>query len=246
MTGVQTCALPISLSLFDQFSLWASPAVTLTIPAAAVFVVNPLGDKPLGTTAAMTAIVTGTVVGSLLLGAVALIGQRSERPTMMMIGSILGTRTSWLPTVLNIVQCVGWAAIEVLVMTEVATALTSPGLRPWWAVVSGGLAISGIFDLEPVRLNYLSEKLKLTQHDVARLSPLSNIPARSAPLILACGASELPELQRQSRAYADARAQAQAPGRLVCLPLMNHFTILESLASADGALTQLIRELAPN
>ena len=111
-------------------------------------------------------------------------------------------------------------------------------------VVSGGLAISGIFDLEPVRLNYLNEKLKLTQHDVARLSPLSNIPARSAPLILACGASELPELQRQSRAYADARAQAQAPGRLVCLPLMNHFTILESLASADGALTHLIRELA--
>jgi acetyl esterase/lipase len=112
------------------------------------------------------------------------------------------------------------------------------------AVVSGGLAISGIFDLEPVRRNYLNEKLKLSHHDVARLSPIANIPERSAPLMLAYGASELPELQRQSCAYADARAQAHAPGRLVCLPLLNHFTILESLACAGGALTQLIRELA--
>ncbi len=110
--------------------------------------------------------------------------------------------------------------------------------------VSGGLAISGIFDLEPVRLNYLNEKLKLTQSDVRRLSPLSNIPGRSAPLMLACGASELPELQRQSGAYATARAQAALPGRLVCLPLLNHFTILESLACTDGALAQLATELA--
>ncbi len=137
------------LTFSDQFSLWGSLAVTLTIPAAAVFVVNPLGDKPLGTAAAITSIVLGTVVGSLLLGGVALIGQRSGRPTMNMFGGILGARTSWLPTVLNIAQCLGWAAIEVLVMTEAATSLTSHALRPMWAILSGGIAL--IMALRPVR-----------------------------------------------------------------------------------------------
>ena len=137
------------LSFSDQFSLWGSLAVTLTIPAAAVFVVNPLGDKPLGTAAAITAIVVGTVFGSILLGGVALIGQRSGRPTMSMLGGIVGMRTSWLPTVLNIAQCIGWAGVEVLVMTEGATSLTSHAWRPFWAVVSGGFAL--LMALRPVR-----------------------------------------------------------------------------------------------
>lgn len=137
------------LTFLDQFSLWGSLAVTLTIPAAAVFVANPLGDKPLGTAAALTAIVLGCVVGSALLGAMALIGQRSGRPTMAMLGGILGQRTSWIPTTLNIAQCIGWAAIEVLVMTEAATALTSVSLRPLWALLSGGLAL--VMALRPVR-----------------------------------------------------------------------------------------------
>lgn len=129
------------LGVADQFGLWASLAVTLTIPAAAVFVVDPLGTGPLGFAAVITAILLGTVVGSALLGAVALVGFRAQRPTMSMLRGVLGDRAVWLPTSLNIAQCVGWAAIEVLVMTEVATALTSDALRPLWAVVSGGLAL---------------------------------------------------------------------------------------------------------
>lgn len=112
------------------------------------------------------------------------------------------------------------------------------------AAVSGGLAISGIFDLEPIRLNYLNAKLGLDAEAVQRLSPLLHLPARSAPLLLACGAEELPELQRQSQDYATARARAGLAGRLLQLPQHNHFTILETLAQADGALTRLVCELA--
>lgn len=130
-----------TLGFADQFGLWASLAVTLTIPAAAVFVVNPLGDGALGFAAVITVVLLGTVFGSLLLGAVALVGFRAGRPTMAMLRGVLGDRAAWIPTVLNIAQCIGWAAIEVLVMTEVATALTSPGLRPLWAVASGALAL---------------------------------------------------------------------------------------------------------
>jgi len=109
--------------------------------------------------------------------------------------------------------------------------------------VKGGLAISGIFDLEPIRLNHLNAKLGLDADAVQRLSPLLNLPAQSAPLMLACGSSELPELQRQSAIYAASRAQAGLAGRLARLPHHDHFTILEELAQSDGSLTALVREL---
>lgn len=109
--------------------------------------------------------------------------------------------------------------------------------------VKGGLAISGIFDLEPIQLNYLNARLGLDAAAVQRLSPLLHLPATSPPLILACGTDELPELQGQSATYAAARAQAHLPGRLLRLPSHNHFTILEELARADGALTRALCEL---
>ena len=109
--------------------------------------------------------------------------------------------------------------------------------------VSAGLAISGIYDLEPIRLSYLNEKLRLAQADVAPLSPLRNIPGASPPLVVTYGTGELPELQRQSREYADARANAGLPGKLAPLAGHNHFSILEELASPEGAMTRILLEL---
>jgi arylformamidase len=62
-----------------------------------------------------------------------------------------------------------------------------------------GLAISGIFDLEPCRLNYLNAALRLTLDDQIALSPIRRLPAASPPLAVAFATAELPELQRQSR-----------------------------------------------
>lgn len=111
------------------------------------------------------------------------------------------------------------------------------------AAVKGGLAISGIFELEPIRLNYLNARLQLDAEAVQQLSAARHLPPQAPPLWLAYGADELPELQRQSESYAAARAQAGLPGRLLRLPQHNHFTILDALAQPDGALTQQVREL---
>jgi acetyl esterase/lipase len=111
------------------------------------------------------------------------------------------------------------------------------------AAVSGGLAISGVFDLEPIRLSFLNEKLGLSEEDVQHLSPAARLPDSSPPLMIAYGSGELPELKRQSREYAAARAAAGLPGKVVALAEHNHFTILEELANADGALTALLLEL---
>jgi arylformamidase len=110
--------------------------------------------------------------------------------------------------------------------------------------VRGGLAISGIFDLEPIRLSYLNQKLSLDRADIEPLSPLANLPASSPPLLIAYGTGELSELQRQSREYAAARMAAGLPGRLAALEGHNHFSILEELANPEGALTALVRQLA--
>jgi acetyl esterase/lipase len=109
--------------------------------------------------------------------------------------------------------------------------------------VKGGLAISGIFDLEPIRLCFLNDKLGLDTSEARRLSPLHHLPQYSMPLIITCGGGELPELQRQSETFSAARKKAGLPGRLARLPGYNHFTILEELANADGTLTTLVREL---
>ena len=74
-----------------------------------------------------------------------------------------------------------------------------------------GLAISGIFDVEPCRLNYLNEKLSLTLEEQDALSPLRRLSSSSQPLVLACDTCELPELQRQSDDYHAARKAADFP-----------------------------------
>ena len=109
--------------------------------------------------------------------------------------------------------------------------------------VKGGLAISGIFDLEPIRLCYLNEKLRLDEEEARRNSPILRLPGQANPLFIAYGTGELPELQRQSERYWLAWTQAGLPGKLAPLNGHDHFSILEELARPDGALTTLVREL---
>jgi arylformamidase len=109
--------------------------------------------------------------------------------------------------------------------------------------VDGGLAISGIFDVEPCRLNYLNARLQLSAEEAAAMSPALHLPQRSAPLAIACGTRELPELQRQSKEYADIRGSAGLATTFQRLEGHDHYSILEELASPDGRLTAILGEL---
>jgi arylformamidase len=64
--------------------------------------------------------------------------------------------------------------------------------------VTAGLAISGIFELGPIRDTYLNERLKLTDEEIATLSPL-RLPGVGKPLAITYGTAELPALVRPSR-----------------------------------------------
>lgn len=107
----------------------------------------------------------------------------------------------------------------------------------------GGIPISGIFELEPIALNYLNEKVQLDAGEIAGLSPLRTLGSSSPPLRLFVGGDELPELKRQSEAYATTAQARGLPVRLNVLPGHDHFSILDELASPAGPLTHALREL---
>ncbi|MBL6454309.1 alpha/beta hydrolase [Belnapia sp. T6] len=102
-------------------------------------------------------------------------------------------------------------------------------------LVAAGLAISGIFELAPIRDTDLNEKLSLTEAELAALSPM-RLPVVPKPLAIAYGTAELPELCRQSRDFHALRAAAHAPGPLIPVPGADHFRILSALQALDGML----------
>jgi arylformamidase len=110
--------------------------------------------------------------------------------------------------------------------------------------VAGVLAISGLFDLEPIRLCYLNEKLRLTPDAARRNSPVLHVPERSPKVVVAVGASELPELVRQSGEYAVALGVRDLPVKPLLLAGHDHFSILEELAHPKGALCNELAGLA--
>jgi acetyl esterase/lipase len=126
----------------------------------------------------------------------------------------------------------GWSAGGHLT----AMALTHP-------LVAAGLAISGVYDLEPIRDTSLNIALKLTDKEIAELSPLK-LPMVQKPLAIVYGAAELPALVLDSQYLHDARKAVSAPGELVAIPGANHFTILEELRRSDGMLTKIALSLA--
>jgi arylformamidase len=109
--------------------------------------------------------------------------------------------------------------------------------------VRGAIPISGIFDLEPIALGILNEKLQLTAGEIESLSPIRNLPDHSAPIRLFVGADELPELRRQSGDYTKAAYERGLPVTLTTLPGHHHFSILDELTRPDGALTGALAHL---
>lgn len=109
--------------------------------------------------------------------------------------------------------------------------------------VDAGLAISGIYDVEPCRLNYLNEKLQMTAAESLAMSPIRHLPSKWTPTTVAFGIGELPEIRRQGREYHQARCDAELPSRLLPVETHNHFTILEELAAPYGKLTAALMQL---
>ena len=117
---------------------------------------------------------------------------------------------------------------------------TLAGLFLAHRAVSAGLAISGVYELGPLRDTRFNTALQLTDQEVSTLSPLRLRPCQK-PLAIAYGSHELPALCHDSRALHHMRARQHCPGPLVPIAGADHFTVLDTLASADGELVRVAR-----
>ena len=126
----------------------------------------------------------------------------------------------------------GWSAGGHLT----AMALSNPHVR-------AGMAISGIYDLEPIRHSYLNEKLGLDEAMSRRNSPMAQAGGVSKPLSLVVGSAELPLLRKQTADFAGHRARYGLPVTHEEIQGADHFTILHELLSPAGRITTLIRQL---
>ncbi len=133
--------VPQALSLLDQFGLWGNLGVSLLGFTGAIFVLQPggAGTPELSLAAALTAIAVGTLLGTVALALTGLPGAQTGAPAMVLLRGLFGARLSYLPTVLNILQCLGWAVFE-LVTIATAAHTVAPALPKWGYVLIAGLA----------------------------------------------------------------------------------------------------------
>lgn len=120
------------LRALDVFVLWSSLGVGLLVLAAGTLLVLAFG---LTLWESLAVSVVGSTVGSLMLAGAAHHGSRAGVPTMVSLRPILGRIGSYAPTALNVLQLLGWAAFELLVMGYAAAVITNDVLGPWTAAI---------------------------------------------------------------------------------------------------------------
>jgi len=109
-------------------------------------------------------------------------------------------------------------------------------------LLPGALSISGLYDLEPLRLTtFLQPDLRLTPASVKRLSP-AFFPRPRGALYAVVGLNESDEFLRQNQLIRDQWGPTSVP---VCetVPGRHHLDVLHSLAEPDGRLHELALRL---
>jgi arylformamidase len=116
-------------------------------------------------------------------------------------------------------------------------------------IVKGGLLMSGMYDLKPVRLSKRSEYVKFTDEMEEALSTQRHLDKLNTPIILAHGTLESPEFQRQTREFTAAVKAAGKPVQLIVGEGYNHFELPETFGNPFGLMGRAALEqmkLAPD
>jgi nucleobase:cation symporter-1, NCS1 family len=132
------------LGFLDTTLLWGNLGVSLLVIVAGTFLVPALSLPK-----ALLAILVGALIGNAMLGLAGLIGADARVPAMVLLRAPLGRRGSYLPTALNVIQNLGWATFELVIIATAAAALSDRAFgfhAKWlWTIVFG--AVAGAFAL---------------------------------------------------------------------------------------------------
>jgi len=142
--------VPRALSFVDQLGLWGNLGVSLLGFTGALFVLQPGGGGTprLSLAAGFCAIVVGTLLGTLGLAVSGIPGTRTGAPSMVLLRGLFGAGLSYLPTIINMLQLLGWSIFE-LVTIATAAHIVAPALPKWGYVLIAGV-ITGVFAIHPL------------------------------------------------------------------------------------------------
>jgi arylformamidase len=112
------------------------------------------------------------------------------------------------------------------------------GLPP--DLVRGACVVSGLFDMEPVRLSHVNGWLRLDHEAAYRNSPIRHIPALGCPLIVAWADGETGEFVRQSREFGEAWMAKGFDCQLIEEAKQNHFSVIELMGDPSSRLGKAV------
>ena len=119
-------------------------------------------------------------------------------------------------------------------LTAALLAAPRDALRFDLARIAGAVPISGVFDFAPLRVFSFNEDFRLDAAAVERLNLAPRAPTIPAPLVIAAGAAESSEFQRQSQLLADAwKPQVKS---LLLLQGCNHFSVVDAFSERGQPL----------
>ena len=125
------------LGTIDTTLLWTNLGISLLVLVLPAYFDLSLKD-------ALAATLVGGLIGNAMLAVAGLVGADGRVPTMVLQRAPLGQRGSYLATVLNMLQCLGWAIFELIVIATAAGLLADKlfGFEAiWlWKLLFGGVA----------------------------------------------------------------------------------------------------------
>ena len=101
-------------------------------------------------------------------------------------------------------------------------------------LIKGGLAVSGVYDLEPLLQVSFHSEMRLDPDSVRKLSRVNYRPLRPVPLLTAVGGEESEEFKRQNRLIAETWRHCFR--RDIPMPGLHHLAAVEELADSKSAL----------
>ena len=111
------------------------------------------------------------------------------------------------------------------------------------APLDGLFALSGLYDLEPIRLSNVNDTIAMDEASCIRNAPLHMPPARASRLVISTGEREQEEFHRQQRAYAAEWRAWNGDVTEIDAPGDDHFSIVLQLTQSESALSKALHDL---
>ncbi|MEM8749636.1 MAG: alpha/beta hydrolase [Pseudomonadota bacterium] len=110
-------------------------------------------------------------------------------------------------------------------------------------LVTAGMGISGLYDLQPLIQTPINDALGMDLEHAKKSSPIDWMPDGLHRFEAWVGEDESNEYHRQSRELATRWSMLGTPTSYISVTDANHFTIINQLTEADSAMVEMIVEL---